>query len=594
VRRAAFPSVLVVLALLLGWSVAGVAVAGPAAAHATLISTDPAEGARLESAPAEVTLEFSEGVSVRAGYARVLASGGDRVDTGSASVEDGVLTVPLRADLPDDGYLVTYRVVSADSHPISGSYSFVVGNGELVPAGTAPEERTDPLVGFLLPAFRWLGLAGLALALGVPVLAVACWPGGWASDRLRRLANGGAVALAGASLVSFLLQGPYAAGAGLSRLFDPSLLGATLGSGAGRVLAVRGVLALALLAVLLPAWRRGTPPSSGRTAVAGLLAAGIVVATAATGHPVAGPWPGLAVSVTVVHVAAMAVWLGGLAGLLAGALRPGAPGGELAAALTRWSRVAFVAVVALVVSGSVQAVREVESPTALFVTPYGWVLVAKLALVAVLLAAAGVSRVWVQQRLGVHRPRPGGHRRVTAHAFAASSGDPFVAEDEEADLRRRLQAENAVEHVPSLRRSVLVEVAVAAVVLALSAVLAGIPPARSAVAQPVDALVPLQGADGASGSVQVSIDPARPGPNTLHVYLFDDSGRLTQPAGITVGLTEPEQQIGPIDVDLQPGGPGHYVGDGMAIPGAGTWTLAVSVRVDEFTATTATVDFTVR
>jgi copper transport protein len=265
----------------------------------------------------------------------------------------------------------------------------------------------------------------------------------------------------------------------------------------------------------------------------------------------------------------------------------------VAEVVPRYSRIAFGSVAALVVSGTVQAVREVESPTALFVTTYGWVLVAKLVLVAVVLAAAGVSRVWVQQRLGVRRSRPGGRRSVTAHAFAATAyPDGGVAAA--AEVRGQVQSESAAGHVPALRRSVLVELAVAAVVLTLSAVLVGLPPARAAVAQPVDALLPLQSATGPSGSVQVSIDPARPGPNTLHVYLFDDTGRLTQPAGITVSLTETSQQIGPLDVKLQPAGPGHYVGDAMDIPGAGTWTLAVSVRLDEFTATTASTDFPVR
>jgi copper transport protein len=327
-----------------------------------------------------------------------------------------------------------------------------------------------------------------------------------------------------------------------------------------------------------------------------------VVSTAAIGHPVAGPWPWLAIAVTTVHVAAMATWLGGLAGLLAGVLRPDVPAGDVAAAVARYSRVAFVSVVALVVSGTVQAVREVESPTALFATTYGWVLVAKLVLVAVVLAAAGVSRVWVQQRLGARRARPGGRRSLTAHAFAAGTAHDGSADDgtardgvaAAAEVRGRLQSESAVEHVPALRRSVLVEVAVAAVVLALSAVLVGLPPARAAVAQPVDALLPLQSATGPSGSVQVSIDPARPGDNTLHLYLFDDSGRLTQPVAITVSLTEASQQIGPLDVKLQPAGPGHYVDDGMDIPGAGTWTLTVTVRLDEFTATTASTDFPVR
>jgi copper transport protein len=242
----------------------------------------------------------------------------------------------------------------------------------------------------------------------------------------------------------------------------------------------------------------------------------------------------------------------------------------------------------------VQAVREVGSPTALFATTYGWVLVTKLALVAVLLGAAGVSRIWVHQRLGIRGPRPAGRRRVPAYAFAGPTSGAAAHDEGPAAVRGRLQSEAATEHVPALRRSVLVEVAVAAVVLALSAVLVGTPPARAEVDRPVDVMLPLQGSAGPSGSVQISVDPARAGANTLHVYLFDDSGRLTQPAAISVTLTEPAQGVGPLDVDLQPAGPGHYVGDGMTIPGAGTWTLAVDVRLDEFTATTASTDFPVR
>jgi copper transport protein len=590
VRRAS----LLLFALLLGWSVAGVVAAAPASAHASLVSTDPGEGARLEKPPGEVTLEFSEGISLGAGYARVLASGGERVDAGTASVDGGVLTIPLRSGLPDDGYLVTYRVVSADSHPISGAFSFVVGEGELVPAGTAVEDTTDPVVGRALPAARWLGFAGLALAVGVPVLALACWPGGWSSARLRRLAGSGAVLVAAASVLTFLLQGPYAAATGLGTALNPDLLAATAGSGAGRAVLARGGLALVLAAVLLPAWRRGTPPSATRTAVAGMLAAGLVVSAAATGHPVAGPWPGLAVAAAVVHVVAMAVWLGGLAALLLTFLRPPVPGNELAGVLTPWSRVAFGAVGALVISGTMQAVREVGSPAALFATTYGWVLVAKLALVAVLLGAAGVSRIWVHQRLGIRAPWPTGRRRAPAYAFAGATRGAPVPDDGPGAVRARIQSEGAAEHVPALRRSVLVEVAVGAVVLALSAVLVGTPPARSEVDRPVDVMLPLQSSAGPSGSVQVSIAPARAGANTLHVYLFDDAGRLTQPASISVTLTERSQDVGPLEIDLEPAGPGHYVGDGMTVPGAGTWRLAVSVRLDEFTATTASTDFPVR
>jgi copper transport protein len=587
VRRAAF----LLVVLVGGWLLAGVASAPPAAAHATLVSTDPAEGARLETAPAEVRLEFSEGVSLGAGYARVLSADGERVDTGSASVDGGIVTIPLRSGLSDGGYLVTYRVLSADSHPISGAFAFVVGDGELPAGAAAAGERTDPAVAVALPAIRWVGFAGLALAVGLPVLALTCWPGGWSSDRLRRLATWGAAVVAGSAVAGFLLQGPYAAGSGLGAVLDPSLLAATLSTGPGRALLARVVLAVALTFVLQILWRRNEPPTTPWITAAGLLAAGLVLSTATVGHPAAGPWPVLAVAVTSVHVAAMAVWLGGLTGLLAVVLRGAAPAADPADVLPRFSRLAFGAVVALVVSGTVQTVREVGSPTALVVTTYGWLLIAKLVLVAVLLGAAGVSRVWVQQRLGVRRSRPAGRGSLTAHAFAAPAGS---ATDEQASVRGRLQTESAVEHLPALRRSLLVEAGVAACILALSAVLVGTPPARSAVAEPVDVVVPLQGSAGPAGSVQVSVDPARPGPNTLHVYLFDEAGRLTQPAGIRVTLTEDQQGIGPLEVDLEPAGPGHYVGNGMNIPGAGAWTLAVTVRLDEFTAMTATTDFPVR
>jgi copper transport protein len=581
------------LSLVTGWLVVGVLTAGPAAAHAVLVSSDPAEGAQLDAVPSAVTLEFSEGVSLGAGYGRVLDADGQRVDTGTASVDGGVLTVPLRDDLPEDaGYLVNYRVISADSHPVAGSYSFVVGDAELVTGGAA-EDPTDPVVGTLLPMTRWAGFAGLALAIGVPVLVGVCWPAGWASPRLRRSALLGAVVVAVAAGLTFLLQGPYAAATGMGSLVDGSLLAATAESATGWALLARIVLALALAGLLLVGWRRGEPPSRPAIVAGGVLAAGLVVSTAATGHPVAGPWPGLAVAVTTVHVAAMTVWLGGLFGLLAGVLRARTPADELATAVPRWSRLAGGSVIALLVSGTVQAVREVESPTALFFTTYGWVLVAKLVLVLLVLAAAGVSRVWVQQRLGVRRSRPAARRSVTAHAFAAVPGGTAPEDDGPGQLREQLQSESAAEHVPSLRRSVLVEVVVLAGILALSAVLVGTPPARSAVAQPVDVVLPLEGA-GAAGSVQISVDPARPGPNTLHVYVFDESGRLDQPAEIRVGLTEQAQEIGPLDVDLQPAGPGHYVGDGMSIPGAGTWTLSVSVRLDEFTAATASTEFPVR
>ena len=113
-------------------------------------------------------------------------------------------------------------------------------------------------------------------------------------------------------------------------------------------------------------------------------------------------------------------------------------------------------------------------------------------------------------------------------------------------------------------------------------------------AQPFAATLPLRGSSGPNGTAQVSVDPAQVGPNTMHVYLYDSGGQLTQPADIRVTITEEQQQIGPLEVELAPAGPGHYVAEGLDIPGAGSWTLVVSVRLDEFTATTARTSVPVR
>jgi copper transport protein len=198
----------------------------------------------------------------------------------------------------------------------------------------------------------------------------------------------------------------------------------------------------------------------------------------------------------------------------------------------------------------------------------------------VVLGAAGYSRVWVQQRYGLPGGRrPDGRRRVTAQAFAATEAP--APPDVEAAL-------------PAFRRSVLVELALAAVVLALTAVLVGSPPAANAAAQPVDVTLPLQTSSGTDGTVEVSIVPASPGANSLHLYLLDASGQPTQPAGISVALRNQSAGVGPLPVTLQPAGPGHYVDDAMDIPGAGSWTVTVSVRTDAFTAAVASTTFPVR
>ncbi|MEU2350244.1 copper resistance CopC family protein [Modestobacter sp. NPDC049651] len=592
------PTAVLLLAALLGTLLLqGVLTASPAAAHAGLVGATPAQGARLDTAPDEVRLRFTEDVSIGAGYLRVLAPGGGRVDTGSPEVSDTTVSVGLRSGLPDASYVVTYRVVSADSHPVSGAFSFVVGDGELLPASAAAGggDDVDPVVGAALPVTRWVTYAGLVLGLGVPAFLLLLWPGGWGSPLLRRLSGAGLAAVAAGTVGALLLQGPYAAGEGIGSLLDPQLLSTTAGSTYGRTLLVRLVLTLVAALVLLPWWRARRGPGTGGAVAVTVAAVAVVLTVAGVGHPVAGRLAALEVLVTAVHVAAMTVWLGGLVVLFAVVLRRGTSATDLVSVLPRWSQVASVVVVALVLSGVVQSVRQVGSPTALVHTAYGWVLISKVAVVLVVLALAALSRDWVQQQLGAG-PRSGRRRPrrpVVAQAFAAGPAAPDPAALPDPDDAAEPAEQPAT--LGALRRWVLVEGIGAVVVLALSAVLVGLPPAQAAVAQPVEVTLPLRSAGGTAGNgtVQVELEPARPGPNTGHVYLFDADGELTQPREIGVTLTERAQQIGPLPATLAPAGPGHYTFD-PDLPTSGSWTLTVTVRLDEFTAVTASTDFLVR
>jgi copper transport protein len=586
--------------------------AAPASAHAVVVSTDPADGARLEQVPDQVRLQFNEPVGVGAGYARVLGPGGDRVDTGAAAVDDATVTIPLSDDLGEGSYVVTYRVVSADSHPVSGAYTFIVGNGAL--ASTPDADLTAGPSGAVTAALsigRWLGYLGILLAAGAPVFVAACWPAGWRDRRVRRAVAAGITALALSGVIDFLLQGPNVAGRGLGSAGDPSLWAVTASSLYGQVLLGRVAIALLLAGLLARSWRDHRP-GRGVQVVGGLLLTLAAVSLTLVGHAVAGPWPALAVASNTLHVAAMTVWIGGLVVLTIAVLPHRTPSpaliGQMTSALARFSPVAFGCVTVLAATGVFQGIREVGSVTDLFTTAYGQLLLTKTGLFLLVLILAALARDWVQQHTPARR-----QRTVTAQALAAPepvlAGPLGVVRDTErrADLEddlpapavddgvvrdRRGRPVTATE-VRTVRRSLLVEVTLAAAVLAVTAVLTGTASATASTPQPVTATLPLDRAAG-GGSVQISLSPATVGANRLDLYLYDAAGQLTDPVGIQASVTEQEHQIGPLPVDLTPAGRGHYQTPDLLLPAAGTWTLTVTVRSGEFQASSVAQSFIAR
>ena len=145
-----------------------------------------------------------------------------------------------------------------------------------------------------------------------------------------------------------------------------------------------------------------------------------------------------------------------------------------------------------------------------------------------------------------------------------------------------------------LRRSVAVEVAVGLCILALTAVLVNAEPGRTAYAVPVNRSVAFNtGGPGGSGTVNVIVDPAKVGSNTLHLSILDPTGQQKQVAEVDAALALPSRQLGPLPVTLTNAGPGHYLAT-TPISIAGTWQLRITVRTDETDETTLTIPVEVR
>ena len=155
---------------------AGALVVGstPAAAHALLVESQPNDRAALTAAPTEVVLTFTEPVTLPTGGLRVLDADAQRVDLGTiATAEPTQVAVALPPELPDGGYVVTFRVISADSHPVAGVRTFTVGDSAEVDAATLAG-IADARVG---GAARRVGQA--VRGLGYLALLLATAPVGW-------------------------------------------------------------------------------------------------------------------------------------------------------------------------------------------------------------------------------------------------------------------------------------------------------------------------------------------------------------------------------------------------------------------------------
>ncbi|GAA3806542.1 copper resistance CopC/CopD family protein [Amycolatopsis tucumanensis] len=549
--------------------------AGQASAHAVLIGTTPGGFEVLATAPREVTLRFNEPVELA--EVTVLGPGGAAVAGLSAPAhppgQPDVVAVTLPAGLTEGTYTVSYRVVSADAHPVPGAFAFSVGSVTGGVAANAGEQTADGVVSALYAVARWLGYAGVALLLGTAFFVAACWPGGEAMPAVRRMLWTGWGTLLGATVLAFVSYGPYSAAGTAADLLDPKVLGATVGSRMGLLLVVRVALLGLIAAVLVHVFRRTSfaeyQARDHRRRAALVLTAGAALAItwSLTNHSVTGTQVALSLPVDAIHLVAMAVWLGGLPVLLGVLLRSGDVFG-MRIAIPRFSRTALVCVAVLVVTGTYQAWREVGSLAALFATSYGAVLLAKLGLVVVLVLLGALARQWV--------------RRHYTHA-------PVVSK------KRKAYRGPAEREVSRFRRMVATEAVLAAVVLGVTAFLVSAEPATAELAReraeaevpartgPVNVVLPFDAGGGPAGAGQLAalVTPGAVGRNEVHLAVLDAQRRPKQVAELTASLSLPSKSVGPLPVALQFIGGDHAIAVNVPVSMPGMWELAVTVRTSE-------------
>ncbi|EGX60680.1 hypothetical protein SZN_06124 [Streptomyces zinciresistens K42] len=404
---------LVPLLLAAGLLLAG---AGPAAAHAAPTGSDPRQGAVVSAAPTRITLSFSERVTLSDGSVRVLDPRGGPIQDGNAvGVTGATYAVKLRGGLPDGTYTVTYQVVSDDGHPVAGAYTFSIGAPSRTSVPVDGRAAGGGVVGVLYGVGRYASYAGFAVLAGGAAFVLACWRRGTTVRPVQRLVVTGWLTLTGATLALLLLRGSYTGSGKVGDVFDLDLLGQVLQTKTGAALVSRLLLlaAAALFVAVLFGTYDEREEEEQRDLAVGLaiggsvVAAGLAASWAMSEHASAGLQPKIAVPVAIVHLLAVASWLGGLAALLV-ALCAAPPDTPVdARAVRRFSRVAFGSVLALVATGVYQSWRQLGSWSAFTGTRYGRLLLIKIGLVALLVGIAWLSRRWTA-RLAAAPAVPGG------------------------------------------------------------------------------------------------------------------------------------------------------------------------------------------
>lgn len=509
-------------------------------AHASLLTSDPADGAILTSAPTSGELVFNESIGIADDSLVLYGPDSLREVLEGAPLGDTV-GFPMPSDLPEGSYLLDWRITSIDSHPLSGTITFSIGAPGPLPDREAPTD--DPLVTVALPIGQFLGFLGMVVAVGAAVLwALTVRRPGRAEPAVRRLVTVAAVVAVLGQLLVAPLDLLRQRGAAASDLLSPGLWGEALTGDGGITVALVAVgLALVVVAVRTGAARLPLLALGSWLA----LSSAVVV-----GHTRGPKSDALMVAADLVHVTAASIWTGGLffVVLRVRALRDDPAG--TASTVRTFSRCAVISVLALALSGSWLAFTMLDSWEALLHTGYGQALLIKLGVVVLVLVLAAANRRWIRRLRDLPAPADG------------------------------LAEPVAVTGVSTFRTVLAVELALLVVVVGVTSVLVRSNPVLSegdsgaAVAQrdQFDYLLEFDG-----GSVVGWVRPLGVGFNNFRMTVRDSTDTpIALSAAPTAMLTGAPDTLA---VNLFEASTGEYSGD-IRIPAAGEWFVVVTLEID--------------
>ncbi|ADZ70990.1 CopD family protein [Polymorphum gilvum] len=491
-------------------------------AHAQLRASTPAAGSVIAHPPEAVTLDFNEPVAPV--VLRWIAPGGGESQVAGTAANARVTVIPPDG-LGEGTHLLSWRVVSADGHPVGGTLSFSIGTPSATQA--APADRAGGAAWAVVAARFFLTLA-LVAAVGMAAFSAVVTRAP-PTRSMRRTAIAAALLALPSSLALIAAQG-----FDLLSLPPAALLTAAPWQ-AARTAPLVVTTALSVLAVLLAVLALVEPAARRRAHRPLAFAAWGVAALsfAASGHAATAEPRWIAAPAVALHALALVFWTGTLVPLLSAFRRPG---GE--AVLARFASLALPLVMLLVASGALLTAIQAGSVASLAGSAYGQVLTVKLALVAGMLALALRNRLRLVPRLAAGEPSAG----------------------------------------PALSRAIRAEIALGLVVLALAAGFRLTPPPRALVAT----VPPLQvhvHADYAMADLRLA--PGRAGPVDVALAVHTGGFQPLVPLEAEMAFAMPGRGIEPIRIRLRAGDDGLWHGS-TDLPVAGDWDVTIRLLVTEF------------